>query len=64
MLKHKELINSERVLCRVWVRTKIIMKIIPNSNKIKVDSILFVSLYHCIIIGCATKNTMDILKNE
>ena len=44
--------------------TKIIMKIIPNSNKIKVDSILFVSLYHCIIIGCATKNTMDILKNE
>ena len=24
MLKHKELINSERVLCRVWVRTKII----------------------------------------
>jgi hypothetical protein len=43
---------------------EILMKIIPNSNKIKVDSILFVSLYHCIIIGCATKNTMDILKNE
>ena len=42
MLKHKELINSERVLCRVWVRTKIINKIIFIISKafIPNDSIL------------------------